>query len=537
MYASGDLDDLSELIKTSYGIMRDEKYFSQVKGVKVLTKTEVRAIKPWQHEVECYNQENSETFNLKYDSLIVATGSRVVTPPFPFCSSPLISPFHSPDDAVKLRKAAQEGKINKAVIIGAGFIGCELAESLSSLWGIETILIDREETILPGCLDKEISAYAESAFKSSNIMLLLSTLVEKIELDQRGHPVVILDNGQKINADYVFYCLGVKPDTDVAQKANIKTGRSGGIIVDEHMRTSIPDIWAAGDCVEITNLVTGRSGYYSYGSLANRMGKTAADSISGGESCFKGSAGTLSLKLFDTIISASGLSEKKALENNYSAGAVIGCWTDRPDYHPLAKNLLGKLIYDKTDLRLLGLQLIGEGEVTRYIDVFSDLLSDHKTVHDLTNLEHGYTPAHSSPVSVLNHLGYMALNQESGRIRNFNPLLFSSFHGICIDVRESGEIELFPFPGKTLHIPLTEIRSRINDLVKEPGIEMPLLFICEKGPRSYEAARLFANNGFTDVAYLAGGNHLCTMLCQSPSISDSINTEKLSGFMEMTHEK
>ncbi len=471
LYASGELNDLSELIKTSYGIIRDEKYFSQVKGVRVLTKTEVKSIDPCQHEVECHSLEKNETFNLCYDSLIIATGSKIKNPPFKICSSPLISPFHSPNDAVILRQAAQAGKINKAVIIGAGFIGCELAESLSSLWGIETVLIDKEESILPGCLDKEISAYAESALKSADILLLLSTLVEKIELDQIGHPVVTLDNGQEINADYVFYCLGVKPNTEIAQKANIKTGRFGGILVDENMKTSIPGIWAAGDCVEITNLVTGKNDYYSYGSLANRMGKAAADSISGERSCFNGSSGTLSLKLFDTIISASGLSEKKALENGYSADAVIGCWADRPDYHPLAKNLLGKLIYDKSDLRLLGLQLIGEGEVTRYIDVFSDLLSNHKTVYDLTNLEHGYTPAHSSPVSVLNNLGYMALNQESGGIRNYNPLMFSSFQGICIDVREANEIEIFPFPGKTLQIPLTEIRFRINDLKRIRALE------------------------------------------------------------------
>jgi NADPH-dependent 2,4-dienoyl-CoA reductase/sulfur reductase-like enzyme/rhodanese-related sulfurtransferase len=537
LYVSGELNEISELIKTSYGIIRDEKYFSQVKGVRVLTKTEVKSINAGQHEVECYNLEKNETFNLHYDSLLIATGSKIINPPFQICSSPLISPFHSPDDAAKLRQAVQAGKISKAVIVGAGFIGCELAESLSSLWGIETILIDKEESILPGCLDKEISAYAVSALKSANILLLLSTIVEKIELDAKGYPLVSLSSGQKITADYVFYCLGVKPDSDLAQKSNIKTGRFGGILVDENMRTSIPEVWAAGDCVEITHLVTGQNDYFSYGSLANRMGKAAADSITGEKTCFKGSAGTLSLKLFDTIISASGLSEKKALENGYSTGAVIGCWTDRPDYHPLAKNLLGKLIYDKSDLRLLGLQLIGEGEVTRYIDVFSDLLSDHKTVYDLTNLEHGYTPAHSSPVSILNNLGYMALNQEVGGIRNFNPLLFSSFQGICIDVRESDETELFPFPEKPLQIPLTGIRSRINDLKKDPGIEMPFLFICEKGPRAYEAARMFANNGFNNVAYLAGGNYLYARLSQSPSIGDFIKTENLSGCTEITNER
>ena len=535
LYASGELNDLNELTMTSYGIVRNEKYFCEIKGIKVLTKTEVKSLDPLNHKVECFSLERNETFSLSYDSLLIATGSKVINPSFKFSQSPLISPFHSPLDAKKFRQAVQQGNLKKAVIIGAGFIGCELAESLSSLWGIETILIDKEDSILLGCLDKEISAYAEYSITSNKIMLLLSTSVDKIELDKKGHPLIILDNGQQIVSDYVFYCLGVKPDSGLAQNANIKTGKFGGILVDEQMRTSVADIWAAGDCVEITNLVTGKSDYYSYGSLANRMGRTAADSISGRRTSFTGSSGTLSLKLFDTIITASGLSEKRALNLGYSTGSVIGCWSDRPDYHPEAKNLIGKLVYDKPGLKLLGLQLVGEGEVTRYIDVFSDLLSNHKSVYDLINVEHGYTPAHSSPISVLNNLGYMALNQELEGIKNFNPLMFSSFNGVCIDVRETSEIEAFPFKVKTIQIPLSELRLKITDLKNNMNINQPILFICEKGPRAYEAVRMTINNGFNNVAYLAGGNYLCDKLCRSSAgdPDDGNLEEKLAGHMEL----
>ena len=538
LYASGELNNLTDLTSTSYGTNRDAKYFRDVKGIEVLVNTEVKAIKPWTHEIECVDLIKNFSHNLSYDSLIIATGSEIKKPPFNICSSPLISSFHSPSDAKNFRGRAQKGEINKAVIIGGGFIGCELAESLISLWGIETVLIEKEDTLLPGCLDMELAVCAESAINSDKIMLLLSTSVEKITEDANGHLLATLDNGQKISADYVFCCPGVKPDTELARKANIKTGNLGGILVDEEMRTSIPGIWAAGDCVELTNLVTGQNDYFSFGSLANRMGRTAADSIAGRRASFIGSAGTFSLKLFDIIISATGLSEKKASACGFETGSVIGCWSDRPDFHPDAKNLVGKMVYDKQGFRLLGIQLMGEGEITRYIDIFSQLLSEHKTIYDLLNLEHGYTPAHSSPVSILNNLGYMVLNQEIEGVENFNPLKFKTFTGTVIDVREPDEVKNYPFKTSTIQIPLSEFRSKLVELKNNPGIETPVLLVCEKGPRAYEASRILLNNCFHYIAYLAGGHYLYDkILGSSISTNDKIIGEKIAGFMENDYER
>jgi NADPH-dependent 2,4-dienoyl-CoA reductase/sulfur reductase-like enzyme/rhodanese-related sulfurtransferase len=533
LFASGELNDLSELTSTSYGVVRDEKYFCEVKGVKVLTQTEVKSIDPWEREVECFDIRKSDSIKLQYDYLIIATGSQIIKPAFQIESSPLISPFHSPADAKKFRQAVQQGNINKAVIVGAGFIGCELAEALTSMWGIETILIDKEDSLLPGCLDKEISAFAENIIKSDKILTLLSTRINRIETDANGYPVVFLDNGQKIVSDYVFYCLGVKPNTEIAKKINIKTGSRGGIIVDDQMRTSIPDIWAAGDCVELPHLVTGQTENFSYGSLANRMGRVAADSIIGRKSSLKGTAGTLSLKIFDSTISATGITEKKARQCGYSTGSVIGCWSDRPDYYPDAKNLIGKLVYEKPGLRLLGLQLIGEGETTRYLDVFSILLSNQKTVYDLLEVEHGYTPAHSSPISPLNNLGSIALNQEKDEIINYNPLLFSFFKGTCIDVREPDEIKMHPFTEDSLQIPLSQLRPKLIDFKNQFGENFPFMLVCEKGPRSYEAARMFANAGFKNVSYLAGGNYLFSTFSSAALKSDK-NSDILHNYNSIT---
>ena len=297
-YAGGDIDDLFDLMKTSYGTVRDEKYFHDVKGVNVLANTEVKKLIEENQEVVCFNINNKETFTLRYDALILATGAEPKAPSFPYRSSPAVSFFHSLSDSKKFREAAQKGKVNKAVIIGGGFIGCEMMETLTSLWGIDTILIEKENSLLPECLDPEISYFLESCIQSDKIQLMLSKSVTKIETGENGKPEVFFDNEQKINSDYVFFCLGVKPNSRLASDSNIKTGKYGGIIVDEQMRTSLPNVWAAGDCVEIKNLITGKPDYFSFGSLANRMGRIAADSISGKTVSFKGSAGTFSLKLF-----------------------------------------------------------------------------------------------------------------------------------------------------------------------------------------------------------------------------------------------
>ncbi len=516
LFASGDLNDLSDLTKTSYGLLRDTKFFQDVKGVNVLIETEVPRIDTEKKTVYCKKLKTGEEFELNYDYLILSTGSKAVNPKFPFPSSPLVSSFHSPEDSKFFRQAAQKGKIKKAVIIGGGFIGCEMVEALTSLWGIETILVEKENSILSAILDPEISGFVESCIRHDNIQLMVGTSVSKIEIDEKGFPLLSLDNGQKISSDFVFYNLGVMPNAKLAKESNIKVGSFGGIVVDDQMRTSEPNIWAAGDCVEIKNLVTSKPDYFSFGSLSNRMGRTAADSIASnssnnGYTIFKGSVGTVSLKLFENIICASGLTEKKAVALGYQTGSVIGCWYDRPDYHPDSKNILGKLVYELSGMKLLGLQLVGEGEVTRYIDVFSELLAENKKVEDLLNLEHAYTPAHSNPISPLNYLGYMAINQEKEGLKCISPLKVDSFEGTFIDVRELSEIDSSVAislgdknSNKIVQIPLSILRMNLGNF----DIDQPIMFVCEKGVRAYESVRIFKNHGYKNIAYLGGGNLL-----------------------------
>ena len=370
-----------------------------------------------------------------------------------------------------------------------------------SLWGIETQLIEREDRLLPFSLGVELSKVLESKFEANDIKLHLSSTVEKIELDGEGNPVVVLDNGENLSADYVFLCMGVKPAVKMAESLGLEIGRTGAIKVDTQMRTSQPNIWAAGDCIETTNLISGKPGVFPLGSLANRQGKVVAESMAGQATEFKGAAGAISVKVFGLVTACSGLTEQAAEKAGYDFDKVIGSWYDRPEYHPDVKTIFGKLLYEKKTMKLLGLQLSGRGEVTRYIDTFTSIASNNGTAYGLLNVEHAYTPPHSGPMNPLNNLGAMALAQDKDGIKCLSGKEVTDFEGQYIDVREANEIAAYPFGEPALEYNMNVYRQHLGELDKDK----PVMVVCQKGPRSYEAARTLLNKGFKSVCYLGGG--------------------------------
>lgn len=504
LYASGEIEDIFALTKTPYGIKRDENFFQDFEGINVLTHTEAVDIDPWKKEVDCFDRRNDQNFRLNYDALLFATGSFPEEPVFPYFESSRISSLYSPEDVIKFKELIKLGLIKKVVIIGGGEYALTYTESLITLWGIEVIIITDFDSELNDFFDTEFSKHITNSLNSDKLLTLLSTNVERIEPDGNNLPVIILDNDQKIVSDFVIISPNLKPETFLAEKINVKLGSSRGILIDERMRTNIPGIYAAGGCTEIKNIVTGKNIHFPDGSLANRMGRSAADSINGRRAEFKGTTGTKCLRVFDNNFCKSGLTESEAAQQGFGTASVLGIWSDRADFDPEVKNIFGKLIYQKPGLRLLGLQLIGEGDVLRYIDLFSLLLKEKRTLKSLLCTEHAFHPSNSTVLSPLNYLGCMAVNQEKDGIINFNPLKIHQFKGTFIDVREKHDAEAKPLPFDTKNIPFSILRSRINDF--EQGEE--ILFICTKGGRSYESARLFRNNGYQKTAYLGGGSLL-----------------------------
>ncbi len=502
-YASGDIPELLELATTPYGMVRDAEFFRDVKGVEARIHTEATAIDTSAQTVSCRDLMSGEEFELGYDNLIIATGGRTSRPPFPCPESERISTFIKPADAKAFRKKAQTGQVGTAVVIGGGYIGCELAEALVSLWGIDTHIVEMEDRLLPKAFDGELAGLIAKVYEDEGVNLHLRTRVEKVELDDDGNPTVSLNSGESIDCDYVFIATGIMPDTRLARSAGVRIGDRGGIAVDNQMRTNIANIFAAGDCIEINNYITGKPCLLPLGSLANRQGRVAADAIAGRDANFGGAVGAISMKAFELITASTGLTEKLAGILGYECSTIVGNWTDRPDYYPENHDIYAKLVYERETLRLLGLQLVGRGEVTRYIDSFTQMAAAEGTLYDLLDAEHAYTPPHSGPLNPLNNLAAMALNQEEG-IRCIEPGEIDKFEGLVIDVREESEIEAYPLERADEKISIKYFREKASNL----DTSRPVLVVCQRGPRSYEAARWLNGRGASEVAYLGGGMQL-----------------------------
>lgn len=502
-YAGGEVENFDELMSTPWGTVRSPEYFKNVMNVNVLTETVCSKLYPEHNFIEISTKDGRKKI-LNYDYLVLATGSKPIIPKFPYAESEKISFFHSPLEAKKFRTLAERGQIGKVVIIGGGFIGCELAEAVSSLWGIDTVLIEKENALLTKCFDVEISNLLLSILQENGINVLLNTKVEKIEVSE-DVPVVFTDKGV-FHSDYVFVALGVEPNTRLAQISGISIGNLGGIIVDKYLRTNFENVFAAGDCIETINLVTGKNDVFAFGSLANRQGRVVADNISGLHSEFPGAVGAISIKVFDTFFANVGINSFTCQENNIDYGFAIGTFYDRAHYHPEAKTLFAKLLYRKADGKLLGLQLCGKGEVTRYIDTFSVLLSKGCDYKSLLNFEHSYTPPHSSPINPLNHLGSIIELQERFSFVPISPLNLPYVAKDCtiIDLRKDVEVREIPFNFDAIRI---DFDNLLEEFKKLDGLDN-ILCVCQKGPRSLQAAIFLKQLGKRNVSYLAGGVQL-----------------------------
>jgi len=504
-FASGDIGTVNELESTSYGQKRDAVFFDKTKGFKVVTSAEVIAINRSGRTVTVRESVTDRLYEHGYGKLVIATGATLVKPPFPVADAPRIRSFTRPDDAVAFRSMAEQGKIEKTVIIGGGFIGCELAEAAGGLWGIDVTLIEREPHVLPYALDPEMAAIVERELRLHGIHVRTETTVQEIKLRDDGRPVVTLDNGEESSADFLFVCVGVRPNVSFAEACGLKIGPTGGIVVDQRMQTSDPDIYAGGDCVESVHQLTGQPIYLPMGSLANRHGRVIAENLAGNPAEFAGVLGAFLVKVFDMNVGAVGLSEHAAARAGLQTNSLWGSFPDKPDYYPEGKPFVLKMVYSPQDKRLLGLQAVGAGEICRRLDVFSSFLQRKATVDDLLDFEHGYAPPYAEALDPLHHLAAMAQAQMRGVIF-LSPGTDLSTQGadiLLVDVREPSEHEEEPL-GRDLaaiNIPLNELRERLNEL--DPSKRT--IVTCKRGPRSYQAASVLQAAGFRRIEILSGG--------------------------------
>ena len=508
-FASGDIESFHQLLVTGYDVPRDAEFFKQTKGFTVETGAEVVQIDRERKQVVVRHHADGSESKHHYDKLVLATGANPTPPPFPVADSEKISTFTRPEQAIAFRKSAQTGQVGKAVIIGGGFIGCELAEAAAGLWGIETVLIEREPQLLPYGLDPEMALIIKREMERQDVSVLTGATVAAIELDGDGNPLVKIEGGEEIAADYVFLCLGVRPEVSLAQAAGLSIGVTGGIKVNSKLQTSDPDIFAGGDCIESTHKVSGSAIFLPMGSLANRDGRVIAENIAGNHTEFRDVLGAFMIKTFDMNAGGVGLTEKIARKAGFEVRSVWGSFPDKPDYYPEVKTLTAKLLYEDGTLHLLGLQVVGSGDICRRVDVMSAMLQRQASVVQLLDFEHGYAPPFAEALDPLHHLAALAQAQQRG-LTMTNPGLGSVDHYALreditwLDVREPEEAENLPWPctgGKLLLIPLNELRGRLQELESQKKT----IIVCRRGPRAYQAALILQQAGFTDVEIVGGG--------------------------------
>jgi NADPH-dependent 2,4-dienoyl-CoA reductase/sulfur reductase-like enzyme/rhodanese-related sulfurtransferase len=490
-HVGGVIEDEASLLISNPQLFREQF------AIDVRTSTEAVSIDAKAKTVTLRDVTTGTERSEAYDKLVLSPGAVSVKPPLPGIDLPGIFHVRTVPDARAIRTwLAANAKGQRAVVIGGGFIGLEMVENLVHR-GFETTLIELADQVLAS-LDVEQARPVEALLRSQGVKLALGEGVTGFAMTSSGAIDVATKSGTTYTADIVILALGVRPDSALAKAAGLALGDRGGIKVDAHMRTSDPDIYAVGDAVEVRDIVTGTDTLLALAGPANRQGRIAADNIAGRPATFRGVQGTAIIGLFGTTVAWTGASEKILRRLGRTDYEKIYLYPNHhARYYPGAKMISMKLIFAKSDGRILGAQAYGEDGVDRRIDVIATLIQKAGTVYDLEEAELCYAPQYGSAKDAANFAGMIAANV----LRNDMPLVHWSAddHSLLLDVREPSEIEAYAVPG-ALSIPLKQLRARLVEIPRDREIAV----ICRSGQRAYLATRILLQNGF-DAKTLSGG--------------------------------
>jgi NADPH-dependent 2,4-dienoyl-CoA reductase/sulfur reductase-like enzyme/rhodanese-related sulfurtransferase len=499
-YVGGTFDNRNQLICTPTGVVRDPAFFMNAKGIRALTRTEVVRIDRGAHRVLCRNLETGEESELEYDKLVLATGATPIVPPVPGTDLEGITTLQSMRDADYLRKVRDEGVVKRAVVVGGGLIGVETCEALH-LAGISITLIEMLPQILM-FLDWDLAKLLENHIRSKGAHVITENPVAEF-LGENGRLVAVkLRNGTELPCELAVIATGVRPNVKLAAEAGLTIGSARGIVVDEHMQTSDPDIYAAGDCVETRQLITGEPVHAPYGDLANLQGRVAGKNvIEGNVARFKGTIQTGVCKVFDYTAGATGLSEARAREKGFDAVSVVTAAPDKPGFMG-GSLLVMKMTAERGTGRLLGLQCVGPGDVSKRIAVAAMALHGRLTIEDLVGADLPYAPPFSPAVDNFVTAAHVLEDKLEGRLdgisaRDVKAKLDAGETPFLLDVRGPDEYEQMRLGvGETL-------RKRLGDLPADKDRE--IICYCKISLRGYEAALVLKANGWTDVKVMEGG--------------------------------
>lgn len=485
---------------------REKLFVQTAKGftdrfrIDIRTEQEVTAIRPDKKEVEIKNLSTGETYTETYDKLVLSPGAEPLRPGIEGIGSKKIFTLRNVPDTDTIKNYVNTENPKRAIVVGGGFIGLEMAENLHDL-GIQVDVVEMANQVMAP-LDFSMAAIVHRQLTDKGVGLHLEDGVSRFE-EKDGGVTVHLRSGKQIATDMVLLSIGVRPETKLAKDAGLAIGERGGITVNDYMQTSDADIYALGDAVEVRHLVTGQPALIPLAGPANKQGRIVADNIVfGNKEKYPGSIGTSIAKVFDLTVAAAGANAKLLQQNNIPYISSYTHGASHAGYYPGAVPLSIKILFAPENGKLLGAQIVGFNGVDKRIEMLAQVIQRGGTVHDLAELEHAYAPPYSSAKDPVNMAGFVAENilNKKSQIIQWRELAELPADTIRIDVRTHDEYKLGTIPG-FINIPVDELREHLDELPKEK----PIVVTCAVGLRGYLAYRILVQNGFKHVRNLSGG--------------------------------
>lgn len=485
--------------KENLTLQTPESFFSRF-HVIMKVHHEVTAIHPETNTVSVKNLETGEEFQESYDKLLLSPGAKPTQPKLPGTGIDRLFTLRTVEDTIRIKNYINENHPKSVVLAGGGFIGLELAENLKDL-GMDVTIVQRPMHLM-NPFDPDMAAFIHNEMRKHGVTLALGHTVEGFE-EKDGGVDVLLKNEAPIHADMVVLAIGVTPDTALAKNIGLELGIKDSIIVNDRMETSIPNIYAVGDAVQVTHTVTGQNALISLAGPANKQGRIAADNICGGSSRYTGSQGSSVIKVFQLTAAVTGINETTAKKAGLDIDKVILSPMSHAGYYPGGKIMTMKVVFEKNTDRLLGAQIIGYEGVDKRIDVLATAIHAGMKASDLKDLDLAYAPPYSSAKDPVNMAGFMIENISQDLIKQFYlediRQLSNDESVTLLDVRTKLEFQTGHIDG-FINIPVDDLREHLDELNKSK----PIYIMCQSGLRSYIAARILTGNGY-DVYNFSGG--------------------------------
>jgi NADPH-dependent 2,4-dienoyl-CoA reductase/sulfur reductase-like enzyme/rhodanese-related sulfurtransferase len=475
-------------------IVNTPESFSKLTGVSVRTEVEVTKVNPAEKTVDALDLNAKESLKLEYDKLVIASGAEAIKPSIDGINLKNVFFLRTTDDADALRNAIESGEIKRAVVVGGGYIGLEIAENLASQ-GVKITVIDMAKHVLPG-FDEEVTEYVENHLADQGIITFTETKLEAILGE--GKVEKIQTDKRTFKADAVILSVGIRANTAFLVDSGIELMPNKTIKVNEFLQTNIGDIYAVGDCTTITNRLTKEPAWSPMGSTANIAGRIAAKNIIGGKLAYSGVLGTAVAKLPELNVGRTGLTEAAARAADFHAISVLAVLDDKAHYYPDASTFIVKMIADSETKQLLGLQVLGKGAVDKMVDIAVTAITMGATLYDIENMDLAYAPPFSTAIHPFSHTVNILINKIDGVFETVTPAAYAAKEAEdykIIDTSINPSIDGVPY------VDLTKVNGELTDIAKDEK----LLLVCTKGRRAYMLQNRLKYFGYSNTRVLEGG--------------------------------